>query len=396
MKSSSVVFANPAPLYTRNFLLIWFANFFMNTSLGSFFLFPLFIRNHGGSEADMGILMGAFTISSLLGKPWISQAVDRFGRKRSFILGIVSFIILPLVHLLFDGNISNFFPALFAVRVVHGLGFAFCLTSSFTYVADIVPKERLNEGLGMFGVTGLIGIAIGPAISEPIISNFGFDLYFLTISILAICSLALLIPLPETLALNNQASQKVSFWEILKRKKILATGFVTICFGVGMATQSTFVAPFAQTLGIPNISVYFIAYSLAAVLSRVFGSKLADQVGEVKIIPGAMLLVGVGFLSLVLVDSSLLLMVAGFITGCGHGFLFPCLSSLINRDEPAHIRGKINGIFTGSMDSGLFLGSVGFGYVGEWFGYTPIFILTFLMLFSGMIFFLSFLKKIVQ
>ena len=69
----------------------------------------------------------------------------------------------------------------------------------FTIIADIVPQERLNEGIGMFGVTGLIGVAVGPAISEPIIRHFGYDAYFLTISGIAVCLLLLLIPLPETL-----------------------------------------------------------------------------------------------------------------------------------------------------------------------------------------------------
>jgi len=42
-----------------------------------------------------------------------------------------------------------------------------------------VPEERLNEGIGMFGVTGLTGLAIGPVISEIIISQFGFSVFFL-------------------------------------------------------------------------------------------------------------------------------------------------------------------------------------------------------------------------
>jgi len=42
-----------------------------------------------------------------------------------------------------------------------------------------VPEERLNEGIGMFGVTGLTGLAIGPVISEIIISKFGFSVFFL-------------------------------------------------------------------------------------------------------------------------------------------------------------------------------------------------------------------------
>ena len=42
-----------------------------------------------------------------------------------------------------------------------------------------MPEERLNERIDMFGVTGLTGLAIGPVISEIIISKFGFSVFFL-------------------------------------------------------------------------------------------------------------------------------------------------------------------------------------------------------------------------
>jgi hypothetical protein len=44
------------------------------------------------------------------------------------------------------------------------------------------------------------------------------------------------------------------------------------------------------------------------------------------------------------------------------------------------------------MDSGLFLGSIFLGYIGEWFGYRIIFFSTFLILMAGMGTFLGLLK----
>lgn len=385
----------PSQLYTRHFLLMWLANFFTTTCLGSLFLFPLFIKEHGGSEADIGVLMGSITISSLLGRPWIAQAVDQFGRKKSFSLGTFSFVALPPVFLLFEGPLEGFYWAVFMLRVLQGIGVALCFTSAFTLVADIIPQERLNEGLGMFGITGLIGIAAGPTISEPVIDTFGFHAYFLTISLMAVISLLLQIRIPETYASGSGLDEKISFFGVLSRKKIFGMGVVTVFFGFAMATQNSFVSPFVRHLGLPSVSVYFIAYSFAAILSRVFGSKLADRVGERRVIPWAFLLIAIGFLFLVIVDSSFLLIIAGFIAGCGHGFLFPCLNALMIRGEPVAIRGKINGVFTGSIDLGLLCGSVGLGYIGEWMGYQSLFIATFLALMLGLILFLSTIHRLI-
>lgn len=379
-------------LYSRPFILISIANFFVICNLSSFFLFPLFINAHGGSKSDIGILMAAMMISSILMRPWISQLVDRFGRKKSYFLGTLIMTIMPVVYLLFDGPLSNFYTPLFAIRIVHGMGVALCFTASFTYVADISPPQRLNEGLGMFGMTALVGMAVGPSISEPIIHNLGFGAFFSMVSMLGAIALVLQLFLPETYVLQSFQNKQISFFSVLKRRKIFSIALVTMFFGIGIAAQAGFVSPYVEDLKLPNVSVFFATYSMAAILTRFFGVRIADRVGEQKIIPFALAINALGYLSLTVVKNSWLLIFSGIITGCGHGLLFPCLNSLAIRDEPVHIRGKINGVFTGGLDSGLFIGSIFLGYIGEWFGYRPIFFSTFLILMTGLGIFFGLLK----
>jgi len=389
---SGFVYEATTHLYSRPFILIWIANFFVLCNLSSFFLFPLFITEHGGNKSDIGILMAAMMISSILMRPWIAQLVDRFGRKKSYFLGTLIMTIMPVVYMLFDGALSNFYTPLFVIRIVHGIGVALGFTASFTYVADISPPQRLNEGIGMFGITALVGMAVGPGISEPIIHNFGFEAYFLMVSILGAIALALELFLPETYFLQSFQDRQISFFSVLKRKKIFGIALVTMLFGVGLAAQGGFVSPYVEDLKLPNVTVFFVAYSMAAILTRFFGVRIADRVGELKIIPFALAINALGYLFLIAVKNSWVLIFSGIITGCGHGLLFPCLNSLVIRDEPVHIRGKINGVFTGGMDLGLFLGSIFLGYIGEWFGYRPIFFSTFLILMTGLGTFFGLLK----
>lgn len=95
------------------------ANFFTVSSLGFFFLFPLFITRHGGSKADIGIIMGATMLSSVLCRPWISEMVDRVGRKRSYGIGCLLTSLLSLSYLLFHGDLSEFYLPLLMVRLLH-------------------------------------------------------------------------------------------------------------------------------------------------------------------------------------------------------------------------------------------------------------------------------------
>ena len=371
-------------LYVPSFVLMAVANFFTVSSFGCFFLFPLFITSHGGSKADIGIVMGVTVLSSVLCRPWISEMIDRVGRKRCYGIGCITMSLLPLSYLMFRGELSGFYLPLLLVRFLHGVGLAICFTSGFTYIADIVPKERLNEGIGMYGVTALVGMAVGPVIAEIIIGEFGFQSFFIAASSLAFVGFFLHLPLAESYDGRISGSES-SFFSVLKRKKMLLIVALAFLFGFGLAASSNFVSPFAKEQHITFLSLYFIAYSSAAVMTRFFGGRLADRVGEERIIPYALITTGVGFLVLIALGGDIILVVAGFMSGCGHGFLFPCLNALALRDEPRGIRGKINGIFTGGIDAGAFSGSIILGYVGQWAGFQTLFFIAGFALFAGFV-----------
>lgn len=359
-------------LYSRAFLLMSFANFFTVSSFGTFFLFPLFVTDHGGSKSDIGIIMGAFALSSVLCRPWISALIDRIGRKKSYTTGCLILSILPLTYLLFQGELSHFYLPLLLVRIIHGVGLAFCFTSSFTYIADIVPKERLNEGIGMFGVTGLSGLAIGPFTAEMIIRHFGFSALFMSATGLGILGLLLQFPLKESFSQAPEQAPE-SFFSVLMRTRTLTVAFLAVLFGIGLSAAGGFVSPFAKEKAVVFISLYFICYSSAAVITRLLGGRLADRIGEERIIPYALVLTGAGLFMLIFLGGHWILGLSGLMSGCGHGFLFPCLNTLAIRNEPIEIRGKINGVFTGGIDAGAFVGSVILGYIGEWAGFPTLF-----------------------
>jgi predicted MFS family arabinose efflux permease len=85
-------------------------------------------------------------------------------------------------------------------------------------------------------------------------------------------------------------------------------------------------------------------------------------------------MVGGGLLSLTLPGGEFMLLLSGFMAGCGHGLLYPSLNVLAIRGEPPHMKGKITGVFTGSIDAGVFVGSVVLGYIGRWAGFSRLFL----------------------
>jgi MFS family permease len=370
-------------LYSPPFITMAFANLFTVSSFGTFFLFPLFITGHGGSKSDIGVIMGVFALSSVLCRPWISDMIDRIGRKRSYTSGCMIMSILPLTYLLFRGELSHFYLPLILVRAFHGVGLAICFTAVYTYIADIVPEGRLNEGIGMFGITGITGLAIGPIIGETIIRTFGFPIFFLAATGMATLGLLLALHLPESFkSVSHESTQ--SFFSVLIERSPLTVAVLALLFGVSSSASGSFVSPFAKEQDLAFISLYYISYSSAAILTRLFAGRVADRVGEERIMPHAQILTGGGLLVLILLGENTILALSGFLLGCGHGLLFPCLNALAIRDQPIDIRGKITGVFTGGIDTGAFAGSIVLGYIGEWLGFRALFFAAGLAVLAGL------------
>jgi len=234
----------------------------------------------------------------------------------------------------------------------------------------------------MFGVTALMGLAIGPVIGEMILQEFGFSTFFVSATIMSTTGLLFHLHLPESYVHISHGSSK-SFFSVLKNKRTSTVALLALLFGIGLAASGGFVSPFAEEKHLAFISLYYLSYSSAAVLTRLLGGKLADRVGEERIIPYGLLLAGTGLLILIFLRGNVTLVLSGFLSGCAHGFLFPCLNALAIRNKPIELRGKVTGVFTGAIDAGAFIGSVFLGYIGEWAGFRALFLAAALALFLG-------------
>jgi MFS family permease len=360
-------------LYTLPFLLMGLANFSSIAGFACFYLFPLFLVDRGASQTDVGLIMGAFSLSAVLCRPWVAAMIDRLGRKRSLTMGTLIMTAVPLAYIALRGELHETYVFLLLIRMVHGIGLALCSIATFTYIADIIPASRLNEGLGIFGVSGLIGLAVGPVLAEMVIHRWGFTYHFLLASSLGLVAVASHLGLRESYVKPEQEASS-SFFHLFRRKKLLMVAALAALFGIAAAASGNFVAPYAKSLQLHFVAVYYVSYSLAAVMTRFGGARLGDRIGERRVLPYALLLSGTGLLLMTLLHGSAILALAGLLSGCGHGFLYPSLNALAVRDEPMSIRGKVTGFFTGSIEAGVFLGSLCLGYVGDWLGFRALFL----------------------
>ncbi|WP_010283044.1 MFS transporter [Bacillus timonensis] len=251
---------------------------------------PLYAIHLGGDNSISGMLFGFFMFVAILFRPYFGKLSDEKNRRIVLLIGalVTAFIALSYV-------VAFSISLLLIMRSLHGIGFSATTNASGTVISDIVPKKRLAEGVGYFGLSNTLATAIGPALSIYLIQQFNYQTLFIVAGVFGlisiVCSLFITYekgnPKPEFI--STKEKRKIS--ELLFEKTAIPTGIVTAFVYVGMGAALTFIPTFALSLGIEDIGLYYTVYSFALLFTRIIGGKLADKYGSsLVIIPGLVLM----------------------------------------------------------------------------------------------------------
>jgi DHA1 family tetracycline resistance protein-like MFS transporter len=147
-------------------------------------------------------------------------------------------------------------PGLALGRVFHGFALSNYTTAN-TYVADIAPRLRRAEAIGIFAATADVGMIAGPAVGFAIAGGFGFNSMFLastTMAAIALLSSLLARERPLRMPLHRAP------WSLrngLIAPAALPMTLLAFCLGLGIGPLNTFLSIFAQTRWIDNPGLYF-------------------------------------------------------------------------------------------------------------------------------------------
>ncbi len=174
-------------LWTKSFIQMTFAMLFLFTG---FYLLvptlPLFIKEIGGNESQVGLMMGMFTIAAVVIRPIIGGMLDQYGRRSFIIFGLIFFGLT-----MYSYNIASTIVLLAVLRVIHGVTWAVSTTAVGTAITDIIPDSRRGEGMGWYGMAMTIAMAIGPMIGLWVVQNYSFDGLFLLATLLSFMAVVL-------------------------------------------------------------------------------------------------------------------------------------------------------------------------------------------------------------
>lgn len=175
-------------VFNKNFILISAASLFMFTAF--YLLMPIIttyiIDVFNADSSVAGVIASAYIITSLLTRPFTGFLVDRFDRRKFYIVVFAMFTIMMSGYIL-----STSLIGLFITRVALGASFALVTTAANTLAIDVSPSERRATAIGYFGAIVVLSMAVGPMLGLYLIETISFMGLFITAFVCSICGLVL-------------------------------------------------------------------------------------------------------------------------------------------------------------------------------------------------------------
>lgn len=387
-------------LWNRNYCKVMVANFSL------FFAFyvltpllPLYLSEHFGATKDViGLVLSGYTVTALLFRPFSGYVVDSFSRKKVLMLCFGTFSIF------FAGYLAASTLLLFmVVRTLHGGPFGALTVANSTVAIDVLPSSRRTEGIGYYGLSNNLAMALAPTI--------GIFLYKFTNSFEALFWLALIVAcagwlVDSTVELrdknhgdwHNDSSvaeirvpvpviRKLSFDRFFLVRGWLL-GLNMVAFGFSFGVLSNYLAIYGkEELGITGgTGTYFMLCSVGLILSRLQGGRSLRK-GLLTHNAGiGMLISFIGYTLFILMptlEKSLMFnvqwsMILGYygsalLIGLGNGHMWPAFQNMTINVAHNNQRGTANSTILISWDIGMGMGILVGGVVSELLGYAAAF-----------------------
>lgn len=341
----------------------------------------------GLDEVQVGMLFSIYALMTLLMRPIVGPAMDRFGRRRFFLAGLT----LQIASNLFLA-IGSSYDWLFWGRLMQGVSAGLLWLSAYAITADLAARHRAGNLFGsveeMLARGGLYGAIVGaPALLITNFAAWAWTTMFLIYA--ALCAVGLWIAfrnVPETWQKPQQAPAALT--PVIQRTKIqqfisavpqqlwLLAAIVVFTSTAKSGLEPVLIQFVLKTVT-ENAALIALAYLPSAVVFAFLQSrlgKLSDRVGRRPPVAAGLFVSGLSSavvpnLTLLMegIGQFVLLPLSGFWTAEAIGFsaATPAEQALVADLSDAKTRGRSFGVYTTALSIGQVVGPVLGGFLAR-------------------------------
>ena len=350
-------------ILAANFLLYF--GFWLLIPVLPFYLSEVF----SAGNSTIGIILSCYTVAALCIRPFSGYFLDSFARKPLYLMAYFIFMTMFAGYII-AGSLTLFIM----FRIIQGVSFGMVTVGGNTVVIDIMPSSRRGEGLGYYGLSNNIAMAVGP-MSGLFLHDAGMSFTTIFCCSLGSCMAGFVCAsLVKTPYKPPVRREPISLDRFILLKGIPA-GISLLLLSIPYGMTTNYVAMYAKQIGINATTGFFFTFmAIGMAISRIFSGKIVGRGKITQVISAGLYLVVFSFFLLsacVYLISwnnmvcTIVFFSVALLLGVGFGIMFPAYNTLFVNLAPNSQRGTATSTYLTSWDVGIGIGMLTGGYIAE-------------------------------
>ncbi len=350
-------------ILAANFLLYF--GFWLLIPVLPFYLSEVF----SAGNSTIGIILSCYTVAALCIRPFSGYFLDSFARKPLYLMAYFIFMTMFAGYII-AGSLTLFIM----FRIIQGVSFGMVTVGGNTVVIDIMPSSRRGEGLGYYGLSNNIAMAVGP-MSGLFLHDAGMSFTTIFCCSLGSCMAGFVCAsLVKTPYKPPVKREPISLDRFILLKGIPA-GISLLLLSIPYGMTTNYVAMYAKQIGINATTGFFFTFmAIGMAISRIFSGKIVDRGKITQVISAGLYLVVFSFFLLSAcvyliswnnMACTIVFFSVALLLGVGFGIMFPAYNTLFVNLAPNSQRGTATSTYLTSWDVGIGIGMLAGGYIAE-------------------------------
>ena len=354
-------------ILTRDFALTFLAQFAF--SFLSFILvptIPIYLSRFDAKAGEIGLLVGALSVSSLIPRPFIGRALSKIPERKFMIAGAVLYILSSITYLL----APPFWPFLI-LRIMQGVGLAFFSTASVALIANITSENRRGQIISYYFLSFNFAFALAPYFGMVLINRFSFTALFLVCTALSLCTLIITFKLRKGHSgpIESESIHSQPFFS----REVLPSSIMAFLLNVIWGSLGAFFPLYALRHDVSNPGIFFAFVAITLIVGSSLGGRILDLYAREKVIIPCFIAIVISVFVLIFSTTLPMFILVAIIFGTGWAFLYPSLV-VYAVENLGSGRGPAMSTFTALADLGAGIGPMIMGLILEWTNYPMMFV----------------------
>ena len=325
-------------------------------------ILPFYTLSMGAKPYELGMLTATFALMSLIFAPLMGKLSDKWGRKKTLLLGALGFVLSYLLFAFTDSLAMAFFA-----RAVEGIAASAIFPSCVSLLSDFTDEKRRGRAMALVGMSFSLGFIMGPAFGGFAAAISVKDAFLLSAGLAGLNFVSVMFQLkephekPES---RDIVQQEISLVEHLASPLLfLFLGSFMTSFMIG-GLDATLAIYTGDIMGFTSteVGIVFTYIGFLILIMQSQSGKLLDRFGEMKMIPAGLVLSGLGFYLLTFAHDWLSIFGALGVFVAGNALVMPSVNSLITKKVQGK-RGAVLGLASSFNSLGQMIGPLLGGFL---------------------------------